>query len=99
MVKPGDSIPSVELLEGSPDKKVNLAQELASGKGVIVGVPAAFSQSRFLYHHQHRQLYHPCSLSPRVAASACTRQVVQSPWQQPVQRSNAAEVSFRSSHS
>ncbi|EMF12414.1 Redoxin [Sphaerulina musiva SO2202] len=43
MVKAGDSIPNVELVEGAPDKKVNLAKELATGKGVIVGVPAAFS--------------------------------------------------------
>lgn len=44
MVKVGDPIPNVELVEGTPDKKVNIAQELASGKGVIVGVPAAFSE-------------------------------------------------------
>lgn len=47
MVKAGDSIPNVELVEGAPDKKVNLAKELATGKGVIVGVPAAFSE--YLY--------------------------------------------------
>jgi 2-Cys peroxiredoxin 5 len=44
MVKVGDSIPSIELVEGAPDKKVNLAAELASGSGIIVGVPAAFSK-------------------------------------------------------
>ncbi|KEF62867.1 peroxiredoxin (alkyl hydroperoxide reductase subunit C) [Exophiala aquamarina CBS 119918] len=43
MVKQGDSIPSVDLFENSPGNKVNLANELASGKGVIIGVPAAFS--------------------------------------------------------
>ncbi|KAI5363976.1 Putative redoxin [Septoria linicola] len=43
MVKAGDAIPSVELVEGAPDKKVNIANELATGKGIIVGVPAAFS--------------------------------------------------------
>jgi 2-Cys peroxiredoxin 5 len=43
MVKVGDSIPSVELFEDSPGNKVNLATELASGKGLIIGVPAAFS--------------------------------------------------------
>jgi len=41
MVKVGDSIPSIELVEGAPDKKVNLATEL--GTGLIIGVPAAFS--------------------------------------------------------
>ncbi|CAK1367283.1 unnamed protein product [Cercospora beticola] len=43
MVKAGDSIPNVELVEGAPDKKVNIANELSSGKGLIIGVPAAFS--------------------------------------------------------
>lgn len=43
-VKVGDAIPNVELVENSPGNKVNLAKEL-KGKGVIVGVPAAFSTS------------------------------------------------------
>jgi len=44
LVKAGDAIPSVNgLMEGSPGNKVDLAKELSSGKGVIVGVPAAFS--------------------------------------------------------
>lgn len=53
MVQAGDSIPSIELLDG-PETKVNLAQELASGKGVIIGVPAAFSQSPIIYDEPHR---------------------------------------------
>ncbi|KAK8153047.1 Redoxin [Phyllosticta citrichinensis] len=40
--KIGDSLPDVPLFEGSPANKVNLAQELTD-KGVIVGVPAAYS--------------------------------------------------------
>ena len=44
MVKVGDSIPNVDLVEGSPGDKVNLSKELASGKGLVVGVPAAFSK-------------------------------------------------------
>lgn len=44
MVKVGDSIPSIELTEGNPGNKVNLATELASGPGIIIGVPAAFSK-------------------------------------------------------
>ncbi|KAL8732919.1 MAG: hypothetical protein Q9181_003786 [Wetmoreana brouardii] len=40
----GDRIPDIELVEGSPGNKVNLAKEL-KGKGVIIGVPAAFSPS------------------------------------------------------
>jgi 2-Cys peroxiredoxin 5 len=45
MVQAGDSIPSVELTEGNPGGKVNLATELASGPGLIIGVPAAFSKT------------------------------------------------------
>jgi len=45
MVKQGDSIPNVDLFEDSPGNKVNLSKELATGKGVIIGVPAAFSPS------------------------------------------------------
>ncbi|KAI9049238.1 hypothetical protein LZ554_007085 [Drepanopeziza brunnea f. sp. 'monogermtubi'] len=43
MVKVGDSIPSIPLVEGLPDNKIDLASELASGSGIIIGVPAAFS--------------------------------------------------------
>ena len=39
----GDSIPSVALFDGSPGNEVNLAEETASGKSVIIGVPGAFS--------------------------------------------------------
>jgi len=42
-VKIGDSLPDVDLVEGSPGNKVNLSKELHAAKGVIVGVPAAFS--------------------------------------------------------
>ncbi|KAF2819705.1 AhpC/TSA family protein [Ophiobolus disseminans] len=41
-VKVGDTLPNIDLVEGSPGNKVNLAKEL-TGKGVIIGVPAAFS--------------------------------------------------------
>ncbi|KAF2747139.1 AhpC/TSA family protein [Sporormia fimetaria CBS 119925] len=44
-VRVGDRIPSVELMEGSPGNKVNIADELSHGKGLIIGVPAAFSPS------------------------------------------------------
>jgi peroxiredoxin 5 len=45
MVKPGDSIPTVELEEGGPGNKINLENEFGSGSGLIIGVPAAFSMS------------------------------------------------------
>ena len=43
LVKVGDAIPDVELVEDSPGNKVSIAKEL-KGKGVIIGVPAAFSK-------------------------------------------------------
>lgn len=43
-VKVGDAIPDVELVESSPGNKVSIAREL-KGKGLIIGVPAAFSPS------------------------------------------------------
>ncbi|RMZ85469.1 hypothetical protein DV737_g813, partial [Chaetothyriales sp. CBS 132003] len=42
-VQVGDSVPSIEIQEDAPDKKVNLAVLFGSGKGLIIGVPAAFS--------------------------------------------------------
>ena len=44
-VKAGDKLPNTDLVEGSPGNKVNIAQTL-TGKGVIIGVPAAFSMFR-----------------------------------------------------
>jgi len=43
MVKAGDKIPNVDLDESSPGDKVNLSTAL-KGKGLIIGVPAAFSE-------------------------------------------------------
>lgn len=45
MVKAGDKIPDIDLYESSPGDKVNLSKEL-TGKGLIIGVPAAFSRSK-----------------------------------------------------
>lgn len=40
-VNVGDKIPSVELHENSPGNKVNIANELKSGKGLIIGTSSA----------------------------------------------------------
>lgn len=50
-VKAGDPVPDIDLVEGSPGNKVNLSKEL-QGKGLIVGVPAAFS-TYIGYHLLH----------------------------------------------
>merc|ERR1711894_279307 len=42
-IQAGDAIPNVDLFEGAPDQKVNLADECKSGKYVIFGVPGAFT--------------------------------------------------------
>merc|ERR1719476_1186778 len=42
-IKEGDSIPSVDLFEGNPDTKVNLAEVCKEGKYVVFGVPGAFT--------------------------------------------------------
>lgn len=48
MVKVGDSIPSVQLEENKPGNKIDLSQTLK--RGLIIGVPAAFSASPFTSH-------------------------------------------------
>jgi len=42
-IKVGDKLPSIELFDGSPAKKVNLADLLAKKKGVVFAVPGAFT--------------------------------------------------------
>ncbi|KAF2457668.1 Redoxin [Lineolata rhizophorae] len=45
LVQVGDALPDVQLMEGSPGNRVSLAEELGRGRGVVVGVPAAYSPS------------------------------------------------------
>ena len=42
-LKVGDSVPSVDLFEGGPDNKTNLADVCKEGKVVIFGVPGAWT--------------------------------------------------------
>ena len=37
LVKVGDKLPNVELMENSPGNKVSIAEELKTGKGLIIG--------------------------------------------------------------
>jgi 2-Cys peroxiredoxin 5 len=50
MVKVGDSIPSIQLVEKNPHDEVNIATEIGSGNAVIIGVPAAFSEFSLSCH-------------------------------------------------
>ncbi|KAL2355167.1 hypothetical protein BJ546DRAFT_676428 [Cryomyces antarcticus] len=69
-VKTGDSVPDVELMENSPGNKVNLAKEL-KGKGLIIGVPAAFSKAtRAFLLHQGGVRRHFCRSSGDVEGGA-----------------------------
>ena len=45
VLKVGDPIPSAMVQEGSPGNRFDLAEKLKEGKGLIIGVPAAFSTS------------------------------------------------------
>jgi len=36
-VNVGDKLPAADLVEGSPGNKVNLAHELSSGRGIVIG--------------------------------------------------------------
>lgn len=49
-VSVGDKIPTVTLFEGSPGNEVVLAEEAASGKSIIIGVPGAFSPACLASH-------------------------------------------------
>jgi len=63
-VKVGDSLPNLEVLhEYSPATKVNLAREL-TGKGLIIGVPAAFSTWILLYSFQCTRPFNQFHWSP-----------------------------------
>lgn len=44
LVKAGDAIPDVQLYEGSPGNKVSIKEALGN-KGLLIGVPAAFSMA------------------------------------------------------
>ena len=71
MVKVGDSIPNIDLVEGKPDVKVNLSQEL--GSGLIIGVPAAFSTLDALsYVHTHHLTPEPESYQLDIILIALT---------------------------
>lgn len=43
LLQVGDAVPSVEVFEGEPGKKVNLAELFKGKKGVLFGVPGAFT--------------------------------------------------------
>ncbi|TKA71922.1 hypothetical protein B0A55_07925 [Friedmanniomyces simplex] len=45
LVQVNETLPEVDLMENSPGNKVSIAKELKRGKGLIIGVPAAFSPS------------------------------------------------------
>lgn len=45
MVKAGDTVPEVTLIEDSPGNIVELHKEIGTGNGLIIGVPAAFSMA------------------------------------------------------
>jgi hypothetical protein len=59
-VKVGDKLPDVDLVEGSPGNKVNLAKEL-TGKGVIIG-----QSRRRAFFYQKKTSTDNYQVSPRL---------------------------------
>ena len=60
LVQIGDAIPHVELLENSPGNKVSIAKEL-KGRGLIIGVPAAFSKLPRNISHKRLWFLNKCT--------------------------------------
>jgi peroxiredoxin 5 len=52
MVKAGDFIPAVELVENSPGNLINLSKEIGTGNALIIGIPAAFSMVLSYLSHE-----------------------------------------------
>lgn len=51
-VQVGDELPAIKLVENSPGNTVDVREEIAKtglGKGLIIGVPAAFSELYCLF--------------------------------------------------
>ena len=71
-VKVGDKLPDVDLVEGSPGNKVNLAKEL-TGKGVIVGEPNTAPISISKTRPSDRSRRCPSRVFPLVFGKPCTR--------------------------
>jgi len=59
-VQAGDKIPEVALMEGSPGNKVNIADELKTGKGLIIGTPKAINKQVSTRHHLTRRRLQVC---------------------------------------
>ena len=43
LIKVGDNLPKVSLFEGNPDGKIELQELFAGKKGILFGVPGAFT--------------------------------------------------------
>ena len=43
VIKAGDKLPAVTLFEGTPDGKIELQELFAGKKGILFGVPGAFT--------------------------------------------------------
>ncbi|KAK9830227.1 hypothetical protein WJX72_010454 [[Myrmecia] bisecta] len=52
-VKPGDSVPDVTLYDGKPDNKVKLRDLYKGKKGLIFGLPGAFTPNCSTYQLPH----------------------------------------------
>jgi hypothetical protein len=69
----------IELMEGSPGNKINLAKEL-TGKGLIIGVPAAFSTFGAFFFLNTFCLRRSCSATPEVGRLPANYFLFACPW-------------------
>ncbi|CAF9914325.1 MAG: hypothetical protein GOMPHAMPRED_008131 [Gomphillus americanus] len=94
MVKVGDSIPSVPVTISKPDNKVDLSQELASGKGVIIGVPAAFSPTCSNSHVPGWVASHKTGSAGKVYVLSVNDIFVVNAWAKSFEKDNTSKITF-----
>jgi len=68
-VKVGDKIPDVELMEGSPGTKIKIADELKSGKGLVIGKEAHRNMASRNSHPPPERTSPDCSTHAGVPAA------------------------------
>jgi len=93
-VNVGDGLPDVELMEESPGNKVNLKDELSEGKGLIIGVPAAFSPSCSNSHIPGYISHKKLSSAGRVFVVSVNDPFVMKAWATSLDPSGSSDIRF-----
>ncbi|KAI0123732.1 Redoxin-domain-containing protein [Xylariales sp. AK1849] len=85
-VSPGDPLPNLNVLvEDSPGNKVNLGEEFTNTRGLVIGVPAAFSgacsQKHIPSYIKHPKVDEILSLGGKVVVVSVNDAFVMKAWQ------------------